>query len=251
MSIKVCPRCHYNTDRTNNLMRHYSKKIICKPLYSDISIQQCIENFSKKEDDVQIDNSVKNTTNTTTTNNITNNIVNNTTTNNTTNNNNITNNYIINVNSFDKTDYGYIKELLEECKKPMSEDEHKAEYYDIKRIIALLHFNEDHPENHNMYIKDSRTKTLMLHNGETFVESKNGVSGIEYIINTLCDRLYKKVDKEISKEIKRDYDQNTVLFKKKIRDNVFHTSHNLKHIPIETDLNLKIQKDKMQIEQNQ
>lgn len=47
----ICPRCHYDTKRKNDLVKHYNRKKKCKMLFSRKSIKDCIDeldNFKKK-----------------------------------------------------------------------------------------------------------------------------------------------------------------------------------------------------------
>jgi len=102
-------------------------------------------------------NEKPNTTNTTTntTNNITNNTNNNITNNNTNNNitNNITNNYYI-TNNFEKERLDYITKdiIYEKCFKAC---------FPILKLIELIHFNNDYPENQNIRY-DNKKKLINI-----------------------------------------------------------------------------------------
>ena len=110
-------------------------------------------------------------TNNTTNNNTTNNN-NNTTNNNTTNNNNINNNTInnihqhIHINAFGSENYDYLLGENEKLKKII---ENKDAF--MQKMIKLVHFNEDHPENHNIMMTNLQSKYVMVHNGSKFIKA--------------------------------------------------------------------------------
>jgi hypothetical protein len=76
-------------------------------------------------------------------------------------------NYNINiqVNSYDKTDYSVIKDKIKTCiLKDGSVDEVK--------LVKLLHFNKEYPENQNVKLENTKTNKILTYDGENFVSSK-------------------------------------------------------------------------------
>ena len=113
-----------------------------------------------------------------TVNNNTNNTTNNTTNNNTTNNNTTNNNNTINnnqkqiihqhiqINAFGKENYDY---LLNENNQLRIMLQRKDAF--MQKLIESVHFNEDHPENHNIMMTNLQSKHVMIHDGTKFVKA--------------------------------------------------------------------------------
>jgi hypothetical protein len=82
---------------------------------------------------------------------------------NTTNNNSNNTHIHIHINSYEKTDYNVLKDKIHTCIKDGKVDESK--------LIKLLHFNKDAPQNHNLKIISKRDNRIQVFNGTDFEES--------------------------------------------------------------------------------
>ena len=79
------------------------------------------------------------------------------------NSNNFNTNIHIHVNSYYKTNYSILKDEIHTCIKNGKVDEAK--------LVKLLHFNKDHPKNHNIRVANKRENRTQLYNGDKFDES--------------------------------------------------------------------------------
>ncbi len=55
----VCKRCNYNTDKNANLIRHLERTKICKPIYSNISTQELLEEIPRNSKKVVKENGIE------------------------------------------------------------------------------------------------------------------------------------------------------------------------------------------------
>lgn len=179
----VCNRCNQNFYNKSSLTRHMKNCNGCTRLqcptcrvifktpqakYYHKNNIQCVPPPPPPPppEPSQITN---NTTNNNTTNNNNNTTNNN---NNTTNNNNINNNTInnihqhIHINAFGSENYDYLLDENEKLKKII---ENKDAF--MQKMIKLVHFNEDHPENHNIMMTNLQSKYVMVHNGSKFIKA--------------------------------------------------------------------------------
>ena len=81
----------------------------------------------------------------------------------------------VQINAFGKENLSYITpKMIKECiKKPVT---------GIVRLIETIHFNKDHPENHNVCIKNLNSNYAQIHNGDKWILEK------EAVINKLVDK---------------------------------------------------------------
>lgn len=200
----ICPRCHYESSHKNDIRKHYLRKKVCRTEFSRISVKDCLEELETK-DKILISRDNYNKLSNKTINKLINSIKavnstvnfadeNGTITNN--NNNNTINVNVIKVNAYEDTDYSYMKNHVDEC---IVNGE-----LDVRKVLKLLHFNEDHPENHNMYIKDIRTKTVMLYDGVKFLPRYSGKNGFKFLV----EDIFTKYDKHIHKHAKELVENN-------------------------------------------
>ena len=175
-----CPRCGKTDEYKNNMRKHLKRKKICESILSNLTQEEClnaletgevitlvflkkqlsIKDVQLKEKDDQIKKlqdqlsilmkketvtqSFKGDHNTA--------------------NNNCNNTYIqLTVNSYEKTDYTVLKDEIHTCIKDGKIDEAK--------LIKLLHFNKDHPENQNIKIVNKRENRIKVYNGTEFEDS--------------------------------------------------------------------------------
>ena len=161
--MKDCPICDREFKDSYNLKRHLDNKISCiekinkKELCNKILLlYQKIENMENKSDlhDINV-----NVTNNNGNINVTNNI--------------ITNNITIDVNLLgqENIDFLYGANFLEACLPNMP---------GMKDLLELIHASKEHPENHNIYLKNSKQNVY-------FIKTDKGKELIS------CNELSKKI----------------------------------------------------------
>ena len=225
-----CPRCLYSCKLKTDIKRHLSRKNKCEPVLSNIDRNKCLSMIDDKEcisgdfvkdkireqykkiqdqnNELEIlkkenkelkkssesivnshvisgdNNTVKDSHNT------------------------INNNIHIHVNSFEKTDYTVIKDKIHTCIKNGKVDESK--------LIKLLHFNKDAPQNHNIKIENKRENKIKVFNGNEFEDSE--YTGKQGLYNFSQDTLERTGDQDFIEEgsktftaIESTKDDNTIL----------------------------------------
>jgi len=138
--------------------------------------------------------------------------------NNTTNNNNNTNNIIV-VNNYGKenTDYLTAEKIAKLLDRP---------YDSIQDLIKMLHFNEDHPENHNVKITNKKEPFALVWNDPIWEirKKKSVVKDIvdkSYVmIDNTHDDVYHSTDKPNKKYInfQSNFEDDASNIKDKIED---------------------------------
>ncbi len=238
MVLHVCPRCHYQTSQKGHIRCHYNKKTKCKPLFSDITIEDCIELLNTKKIHIcehcdkrfsrsdslkrhkekcyekrlkilEEENKImKKKLEGQSLSKLTNINSNNTT-------NNITNNIQININNFDQTNYQI---ALEDLKNSIKQSLLKNNGYNMniecENLVELVHCNDKYPENHNILITDRNRKEARIKDGDRFkVVPKDDIieQTASNIINLLKDN--KLFSRYIRFHEKKDDD--TILEDKK------------------------------------
>lgn len=235
MVLHVCPRCRYETNRKDDMRRHYNRKRVCKTLFCRKSIKDCLQELENKnrlciselekrnkelEDEIsRLKNSQSQ-------------IINNT--------NNIknisncgnTNNINIQVNAYKDTDYSVIENIIEKCYKKIKDQEK----FDLGKCVRQIHCDEENPQNHNIYITDGRQKKLMVYNGNQFEQKGTGVIGIEKFMKDLRKKLkrYFKVDYMIDTVGDYEDSQTKEKEKKEIRDEISNELMNVKELVLQS-----------------
>lgn len=133
----------------------------------------------------------------------------------------------LDVNIFDiynKIDYGYIKESLKDC---ITKDIN----LNITKIAKLIHFNEDHPENHNIYADLLGNKTIMIYDGYGFYESSYECEDILYYLTKITNRYIEQYE---CLDLYDEYRQGSNKKKKKMLDEIFQVYFNNRHITKKT-----------------
>ena len=113
--------------------------------------------------------------------------------NNTTNNNNNTNNIIV-VNNYGKenTDYLTAEKIAQLLNRP---------YDSIQELIKMLHFNADHPENHNVKITNKKEPFALVWNDSIWELRKK-----KKVVKDMVDKGYTMIDMthdDIKKPLKK------------------------------------------------
>ena len=168
-----CPRCGYETNRKSNIARHIDRENPCKPILKDIKVSRFRSKILKGDKKLKIKNEeteierlrrenkelkerqVGNTT-----------IINND--NSTTNVINITLPYRQTNHDF-LSDKDYIR-----CINRM--------IMSVPNLIKRIHFNPEHPENHNIYINDMNRNRIMVYDGTQW-NVQNQKDTIDRLIN--------------------------------------------------------------------
>ena len=185
----ICEKCNKHLSSKKSLVRHMST---CKGVHS-LQCPKCKKEFKTAQGKHQhLKNvtcipinphypmTVNNTTNNTTNNNTTNNTTNNNINNNTINNDNkiIHNHTHIQINAFGKENYDY---LLDENKRLKNIMQKKDAF--MQKIIEAVHFDEEHPENHNILMTNLQSKHVMIHDGTKFIKALKEPTLVQLIQN--------------------------------------------------------------------
>jgi hypothetical protein len=162
-----CKYCNKDFSRNDNFNRHLNK--YCK-IKKDIVMekeqifQKLLENATNEIRNEMTDkiNELKYNHK------ITNNNITNITNNN--NNSNITNNINIQLVAYGKEDKNLLKNT--ELFKILGKG-----FKSVPELIKAIHFNEEHPENHNIYISNMRDKYVMVYDGDKWIleDKKNTI----------------------------------------------------------------------------
>ena len=264
----ICPRCNYESDRKSSLKNHFSRKIACISINDDTSLEECInmleKNLLKKNKNIiceycellfikkkeyndhltkcykkhmkkmekkidklenqlndnksKIKTEIKTEINNSTIN--INNIDNSVT----------TNNYIININSYENTDYGSIEDIYN-C------IDDAGNIIDVSKFIELVHFNEKHPENYNIYIANKKHKDIMILEGENFVRFGSNYSGLTNLYNKQLNAIditdkYSDEMKILSDETHTQFNNKTFKEKNELLDKICNILYNKKELII-------------------
>ena len=202
MNVYRCIRCGYNDQYKGNVLKHLNRKKLCETKISSATKLECTEFLKKDNTDLglvilikEIEKLKKSMTLLTSGDKCANMPGNNNTA-------NIDNSVIINikVNSFGETDYSVLKDKIGLCIKEGKVDEAK--------LIELLHFNKEHPENHNIKITNKRENKIKVFNGEKFEESK--YKGKDGLWELGQDTLKKTQENEIADKYHYEFDESII-----------------------------------------
>ena len=143
-----CEFCNKEFTYMSNLSRH--KKNSCKGIVNYEKKIKTLENYEKNEDYGSSGSNIKIIQNnhTDTVNNITNNTVNN----------------ILNINQYGLNPYG--KENMDYISQKDKMDFIKSPHTAIPKFIKAIHFNAEHPENHNVLISSIKNKLIKFYKEE-------------------------------------------------------------------------------------
>ena len=148
-----CEICH-KMFSSRSCKSHHKRNVSCIPIQMQNQQPTTINNITNNN------NNTTNNNNNTTNNN-----------NNTTNNNNNTLNLThvhnhITVNAFGNENYDY---LIDENSRLKQIIENKDAF--MQNMIKLVHFDKEHPENHNIMMTNMRSKHVHVYDGEKFVKA--------------------------------------------------------------------------------
>lgn len=221
---KTCPRCHYSGD-ISNIKRHYNRKIPCKVKYEDVSIKECLKKLEKGDYKCKhCKGSFKYRSFLDKHESVCKSIINKIDGNNNTININSNNKINIIINSYSESNYEFLRQKINECIDIKG-------VLDIPKLLEIAHFNEEHPENHNIYMNSSNAKEIMVYDGEKFNKKCKGNQGIEKFLNVFGNKVNKKTDDTRCKESVEKYKKSKDFQgKKMLRDKVSKVLKNKKTV---------------------
>ena len=160
-----CPKC--KKEFTSRFGKHYHlKNVNCIPIeIDDEATTSHVTNNNTTNNSTSNVNSNNSTINNNTNNN-TNNITNNNTNNNNNNNNTINHTTNIQINAFGSENIDY---LIGEHNRLRNILQQKNAF--MQRLVEAVHFDENHPENHNIMMTNLQSKHIMIHDGTKFVKA--------------------------------------------------------------------------------
>lgn len=252
MSLFTCERCGYATPQKSNLIPHFRNKTKCNPVESSVAVDVLLERLcddknklyvcaacnarftyqsnlsrhkktckGKPTDKQQIEaleREVNELKELVCRNGATNNITN----------NNMQNNINIHINVRDlggQENTKYLdNEFLMECFKDM----------DLVKVLEELHFNPEHPENHNVRLRNVKQNLMEYADQGRWIVKKKDKVLYEMVMNgwRILDRYSKKNKEEIEETLDEDeireaifwlrriYDEGKELFKK-IKEDIY------------------------------
>ena len=168
-----CPRCGHSTFKKSNIRDHVNRKRICKPVLSNLIPKEHIDDILKGvyiQSEVELlkkalrkqEEEIKRLREEKT-------IVNNIT-------NNITNNNVVNITlPYRETNHDFLSDSdYLRCINRM--------IMSVPNLIKRIHFNPEHPENHNIYINDMSRNLIMVYDGTQW-NVQNQKDTIDRLIN--------------------------------------------------------------------
>lgn len=176
----ACEYCPKKFSRKQYLANHINKQhseILIKKQMEDMK-SSFIEHISLLKSELKdaIENNPKSIINNTTNNNTINNI----------NNGNIIQNPQIYVKAYSQDNDSYITDdVLDGCVK--------NPYEGILILTKMINFNDNHPENFNIYLKNKKSKDICFFDNKKWV-SRDKKSALNYIFNTQSDRIGEYMD---------------------------------------------------------
>lgn len=211
MVIYQCPRCHYETNRKDDMRRHYNRKRICKTTYSRKSMKDCLKELEIKKKRKSYDELQRELTE------IKQQIIVNGD-NNTMNNCGNTNNINIHVNAYNKVDLDLIDtNTFKEC---LVDDK-----LDMGKLMNKIFY--DNEKNHSIYIANTNNRRIMEYDGDNFIEKGKNEDGLRMVMVDLKNIMDKFEDNDIVDEFDEIYqkcmidnrnDDFPVHFKEDIRN---------------------------------
>jgi len=238
MVLYKCPRCGYDFKQKIHYTEHINKKNKCEPIIEDIEPTKT--NFIKKPyrytcnicqktySTPYILNSHKCKPNSP--------IINNISNSNNNSNNSTVNNYII-VNDFKNTNFDHIT------------DDKKYEFLKsysmaIPRALKEANFNVKYPQNHNIFLSNTKLKTIKYKEGDKWC-SKKGKEIVEDIISEYDYKLFYQFSQR--EDIKQKYPNIEEIYDKYIevtdkgdgkeilKDRIYDVLYNNKELVIKTN----------------
>lgn len=213
--VHVCPRCNYQNKNKSNLRYHFNRIHVCCVRYENVSIEACkklLENnelrvtnkiLANKISNERISNEIdnlksqikiqQNEIETLRSQKVSNIKINN--------NINIIN---FNINSYENTNYEAIRDKIKDCLE--------ENVPNFEKLIKLIHFNKDLPENHNIFISNKKTKDIVIFDGERFIEQDRLLVNIKddvlnkviYSIQPWMVKYTKKQDSEYHESVDKE-----------------------------------------------
>jgi transposase-like protein len=234
-----CKRCGYEIEHKHNQRRHLQRHAPCDASVCDVSVDSLIKELDKQYNEITYDcefcgkkfnsrsnksrhkatcsstiKALKDQADTLT--NIVNTLQNRDVSGTLANSTNITNNAQNNINvHINVRDFGgqentkYLdNEFLMECLKEM----------DLFKVLEELHFNPEHPENHNVRLKNIKQNLMEYADQERWIVKKKDKVLYEMVMNgwRILDRYNKRNTEEIEDTLEEDEIREAVFWLKRI-----------------------------------
>ena len=87
---------------------------------------------------------------------------------------------VVNVNPYGKENWDYLKDDILNIMKGVNSC--------IPEMVKSIHFNKEHPENHNIHLPNKKLSQIKTYNGHSW-DTRNKKDAIETLITNLVDRL--------------------------------------------------------------
>lgn len=194
--VHQCTYCNNTFTRSYSLKRHMDRCKIKKQ--SDNDQETLMKIINEKNEEIRALKEMYKNPNNMQVNNNSNNTTNNTVNNTTNNTNNITNNTINNIEiqllAYGQEDLSHLSD--HEYKKLINRG-----YQSVQELIKVIHFNENKPENHNVYISNMRDKYVIKFNGKQWeLDNKTEIVNELYTEKKeLLEEKYQELYKGLSK----------------------------------------------------
>lgn len=195
----ICDRCKKIFDHKGNYMTHNKRKYPCKALEEIIVEDTKYELLMKKIDELEKKNNTLEKEVDKLKDRCVPKIINNTNTNT---DNSKTLNVIITPSAFGKEDLNFLDDI--QSKRILSKG-----FQSLPTLIKALHFNEDKPEYHNVYMPNWRDKNnVLVFDGKTWnLQNKNMI--LEDLRDKGIDFIQRKYD-----ELKADDKKDAIIIRK-------------------------------------
>ena len=226
-----CNYCQKTFSRKDNLIRHI--KEFCKVVKQEINIPILTEVKDLKVEIMELKKEInqlkEKNINVLRTNNINNGTINN---------NYITTNINIKINPYGQEDNSHLND--EDYKRIINKG-----FKSIPELIKLIHFNQDKPENHNIYISNMRDKYTVIYNGKKW-ELRDRDDTIQELYidkkDILMDK-YEQLEQELPEFTKKKFnrfinDQKSCKVESDVKEGVKLTLYNNRDV-IEEIKNVK------------
>jgi hypothetical protein len=226
-----CLRCGYKCEKKGDIKRHLNRKKICDPKIFEVKQEECldiVENSNYvyavellKNEVIRLKNEMKKIQLPNVSiggDNNTNNV--------TINNGNVYN--IINLNPYEKTNYDG---LIDDFVNYLENQDPKLKVPVFEGLIERIHFNDDYPENHNIY-KSNKAKDeyyILDKDGEFKMSTSTEIPSeiIEKITKVIENNVENgRIQKLIKEHKKLLSDDQYVYQTKKSIDTVFYNGRN-------------------------
>ena len=195
-----CPTCEKTFKCLQGKYKHM-RNVTCKPVEDKHYITTTTNNNITNNNNNNINNDNSQNSHNKTINNNNNHIVN--------------NNNTIHINAFGSENYDYLFDENNVLKKIIN-----GQNAFMQKFVEAVHFNEDHPENHNIVLTNLQSKHMMIYDGDQFMKVMKDKT-IDQLItdkkNIILSNIQKfdlseEQEKNLKSKMKRlQYDQGALV----------------------------------------